>query len=80
MITMPSKMGPIVSASDKHMEFECGTFHIGDKVKMPRVAGRRIGTVDSISLELDESTGCVELVLRIVDSTGKGHQFRFGGS
>lgn len=74
---LPNKFS-VLSATGQAIKLDCGyTLRLGQKVYLPPVAGRKLGTVDLISMELNADTMKAEVVLRIVDSTGQGHQFRW---
>lgn len=75
MIVLPNNFGRVLSASQNHIELDCGMLTIGDRVKLPPVTGGKLGNVESIEMILVEKGA--ELVLRIVDDDGQGHQFRY---
>jgi hypothetical protein len=75
---LPDEMGDVTFASSKMIKFSIGlTLRPGQLVYLPPVAGGQLGKVDEISMVFDQKNLNAQVVLRIVDSAGKGHQFRW---
>jgi hypothetical protein len=75
---LPDNMGEVVSANNKMIKLSIGmTLRPGQRVYLPPIAGGKLGKVDQISMIFDEKELKAQVVLRIIDSSGKGHQFRW---
>jgi hypothetical protein len=75
---LPNAMGEVVFATDKMIKLSIGmTLRPGQRVYLPPIAGGKLGKVDQIVMVFDEKDMKAQIVLRIIDATGKGHQFRW---
>jgi hypothetical protein len=73
---LPNAMGEVVFATGKMIKLSIGiTLRPGQQVYLPPVAGGKLGKVDEIAMVIEDETP--QIVLRIIDTTGKGHQFRW---
>lgn len=75
---LPDSMGEVLFANRKMIKLSIGlTLRPGQKVYLPPIAGGHLGKVDEIAMIFNEKTTTAQIVLRIIDETGKGHQFRW---
>jgi hypothetical protein len=73
---LPNDVGEVVFASDKMIKLSIGmTLRPGQRVYLPPIAGGKLGKVDQIIMVWDSEKP--QIVLRIIDASGKGHQFRW---